>query len=62
LSGHGLPQLRARTKGDLFVKVQVDVPKKLSKEERRLIAELATKLGDDGISKDDGVFKRVFGS
>lgn len=62
LAGHGLPHLRGRSKGDLFVRVQVDVPKKMSKEERQLIQQLAAKLGDDGVSKDEGVFKRVFGA
>jgi len=62
VSGHGLPQLRARSRGDLFVRVQVAVPKKLSKEEKKLIEDLAAKLGEKDLGKDDGVFKRVFGS
>lgn len=31
ISGHGLPQLKSRSRGDLYVRVQVAVPKKLSK-------------------------------
>jgi molecular chaperone DnaJ len=62
LANHGLPHLRGRSKGDLFVRIQVDVPKKLSKEERKLILDLAARLGDNGVSKDEGVFKRVFGA
>jgi len=62
LAGHGLPHLRGRSKGDLFVRVQVDVPKKLTKEDRKLLLDLAEKLGDKGVSKDESVFKRVFGN
>jgi hypothetical protein len=40
----------------------VIVPKKLSKEEKKLIQDLAEKQGENGLSKDDGgVFRRVFG-
>ena len=62
LAGHGLPHLRGKSKGDLFVRVQVEIPKKMSKEERLLVQQLAAKIGDTGVSKDEGVFKRVFGT
>lgn len=62
VTGHGLPHLKARSRGDLYVRVQVVVPKKLGKEEKRLIQDLASKLGETNISKDEGVFRRVFGS
>ncbi|MCG3203516.1 MAG: Chaperone protein DnaJ [Elusimicrobia bacterium] len=62
VSEHGLPHLKSRSRGDLFVRVQVNIPKKLSKEEKKLVFELAEKMGEKNISKDDGVLKRVFGS
>ncbi|MBV9080449.1 MAG: molecular chaperone DnaJ, partial [Elusimicrobia bacterium] len=61
IAGHGLPQLRGRSKGDLFVKVQVEVPKKMSKEEKKLIQDLAEKMGQNNLGKEEGVFRRVFG-
>jgi len=57
----GLPQLKSRARGDLFVRVQVEVPKKLSKEEKRLIRELAQKIGENQIAKDGSVLRKVFG-
>lgn len=62
VAGRGLPQLKSRSRGDLFVHVQVNVPKKLSKEEKKLIQDLAVKMGENDLGKDEGVFKRVFGS
>jgi molecular chaperone DnaJ len=41
LSGYGLPQLRSRQRGDLYVHVNVYVPERLSTEERRLLEQLA---------------------
>jgi len=62
VEGHGLPHLNSRSVGNLYVRIQVNVPKKLTKEERKLVRELAEKFGEDRISKDDSVLKRVFGS
>ncbi|OVE77455.1 molecular chaperone DnaJ [bacterium F11] len=61
VSERGLPHLKARGRGDLYVNVQVEVPKKLKKEEKKLIQDLANKLGEKRISKDDNVFRKVFG-
>jgi DnaJ-class molecular chaperone len=33
--------MKDRKKGDLYVKIQVNLPKKLSDEQRKLIEELA---------------------
>ena len=41
LAGQGLPRSRGGGKGDLFVRIHVIMPKKLTDEQRRLIAELA---------------------
>ena len=39
LKGKGLPLLNSSRKGDHYVTVHVEIPKKLSREERRLIEE-----------------------
>jgi len=41
LSGHGLPHMKDGGKGDLYVVVQVDMPKKLSAKQKELVAQLA---------------------
>lgn len=58
----GLPMLKSRGRGDLYVQVQVDVPKKLSKEEKKIIQDLAARMGEARVSKDESVFRKVFGS
>jgi molecular chaperone DnaJ len=41
LKGKGMPRLYGRGRGDLIVRVQVSVPKKLSRRQRKIIEELA---------------------
>ncbi len=40
LKDKGMPHLYGRGKGDLIVKIQVEVPKKLSREQKKLIQQL----------------------
>jgi len=41
MSGHGLPHMKDHKKGDLYVKIQINLPKQLSDEQRKLIEKLA---------------------
>ncbi len=44
LRGHGMPDVAGRGRGDLFATVQINTPKKLSKEQRQLLEQLAKAL------------------
>jgi curved DNA-binding protein len=41
MSGHGLPDMKRKTKGDLYVKIQVKMPKKMTTEQKKLVKKLA---------------------
>jgi len=41
LSSHGLPYMKGKGKGDLYVLVNVNMPKNLTKKQKRLIEDLA---------------------
>ncbi len=41
LSGHGLPTMKSNNKGDLFVQIQINVPKELNGEQKKLVEQLA---------------------
>ena len=43
LKGHGLPAGKKGGRGDIYVKVAVDIPKKLTDEQKKLLKELAGK-------------------
>jgi len=51
LSGRGMPKLRERGKGDLLAVVHVEVPKKLTREQKTLLREYA-KLEEKNVSPE----------
>lgn len=60
LRGDGMPQLESKRRGDLRVHLKVVVPRRLSDEQRRLIAEVAA-AGGDGLEQEPqrGLFDRL---
>jgi molecular chaperone DnaJ len=47
LRGKGMPRFRGYGRGDLLVRVGVEVPKKLSSKQRALVEQLAKELGSE---------------
>jgi curved DNA-binding protein len=41
LAGHGLPKMKGHSRGDLYVTVAVDMPKKLTSEQKKIVQKLA---------------------
>jgi molecular chaperone DnaJ len=59
LKGRGVPALRGRGRGDLLVRVDVDVPGRLSPEEDELLRSLALMRGEEVAAADKGMFSRL---
>ncbi len=55
----GVPHLNSRARGDLYVHVDVQVPKKLTREQRRLFEELRQVLPADNLPHEKSVFEKV---
>jgi molecular chaperone DnaJ len=65
----GMPDVNGRGRGDLFATIQVQTPKKLTKDQRRLLEELAKALpkerfeprarGEEGDEHERNLFDRV---
>jgi molecular chaperone DnaJ len=55
----GVPHVNSRARGDLYVHVDVQVPKKLSREQRKLFEELRNVLPTDNIPHEKSVFEKV---
>ncbi|MEZ5284510.1 MAG: molecular chaperone DnaJ [Vicinamibacterales bacterium] len=70
VKGKGMPDVGGRGRGDILVTVQASVPKKLNKEQRKLLEQLAATLppqkfeprrGDEHPEEERGLFGKIFG-
>jgi molecular chaperone DnaJ len=61
LKGGGVPHLRGRGRGDLYVHIVVDTPTELTTKQEELLAQLAAERGEELAPADggDGVFSRI---
>jgi len=59
LKGLGVPHLNSRVRGDLYVHLDVQVPKKLNRDQRRLFEELMTVLPAENVPHEKSVFEKV---
>jgi molecular chaperone DnaJ len=55
LKGKGIPRIRGTGRGDLYVEIKVDIPKKLTEKQKNLLNQLAEEFGEN---KGDG--KKTF--
>ena len=59
LRGRGVPHLHGRGRGDVLVKVRVDIPTRLSRAEEELVRQLADERGEDVAPADAGLFSKI---
>jgi molecular chaperone DnaJ len=57
--GKGVPYLNEKGRGDLIVKVVVQIPKKLSKAQRDLISELAKSMSVENKPTSPGLLEKM---
>ena len=59
LRGRGMPHLRRGGTGDLRVVVHVVVPRRLTREQRKLVQKLADSLTAENLRSDESVFAKL---
>jgi molecular chaperone DnaJ len=59
LRGRGVPYLDSNARGDLYVHIDVKVPTKLTKDQRRLLEGLAETLPAENLPEGKGLFDKV---
>ena len=59
LKGKGIERLNGYGKGDQYVKVYVEVPKNLSKQQKDLLREFDSSLDDSSYQKRKGFFSKI---
>ena len=55
----GVPHVNSRARGDLFVHIDVQVPKRLTRDQRRLFEQLAEVLPTENAPHEKSVFEKV---
>jgi molecular chaperone DnaJ len=59
LKGQGMPVLRSRDVGDLYIQVVVETPQKLTKRQRELLMEFDQECSKENHPESSGFFSRV---
>ena len=59
IRGRGVPYLNERGKGDLIVKVVVQIPRKLNRAQRDLVAKLAESMAVDNKPTSPGLLEKM---
>ena len=58
LGGKGMPRLRRRGEGDLYVSIQIVTPEELNAEQREALEAFA-EAGGEEIEVEQGFFERI---
>ncbi len=59
LKGKGVPEVQGRGRGDLVVHLDVKIPAKLTREQRKLFEQLAESLPVNNDPQEKGLFEKV---
>ena len=59
LAGKGMPVLRSKQTGDMYVQVAVETPQNLTKRQRELLAEFEKLSSEETQPESAGFFSRV---
>lgn len=59
LRGKGIPVLNGKSRGDQFVRVNIEVPKNLTQKQKDLLASFAASLGENAHEERKGFFDKI---
>ena len=59
VKGKGLPEVQGRGRGDLVLEIQVQIPSKLTREQKKLFEQLAESLPVNNEPHEKGLFEKV---
>jgi molecular chaperone DnaJ len=59
LRGKGIQYLNGRGRGDMYVKCEVEIPKKLNKTQREALKKFESTLKDENYEQRKGFFKKL---
>ncbi len=60
LRGKGIADVNTKRRGDLIITVNVETPKNLTAEQKKLLSAFASSLGESNSGKKESFFKKIF--
>ncbi len=60
MKGKGIANVNTKRKGDLVITVNVETPKNLTAEQKKLLGAFAASLGENNTGKKNSFFKKIF--
>jgi molecular chaperone DnaJ len=60
LKGKGMPDLNGYGRGNQYVILRVEVPRKLTGEQKQALRQFAAAMGEEAPDDDKGLFSRLF--
>ncbi len=60
LRGKGIPRVNSKSRGDLYLTINVEVPKNLNSEQKDILRKFGESCGDKQYAKRTSFFKRLF--
>lgn len=59
LRGKGFPEVGASSRGDQYVRVKVEIPRKLSREQKKLLEKMAPDIDADAVKAQEQIFRKI---
>ena len=59
LKGKGIPKLRSNVRGDQYVKVTVEIPKKLNDKQKELVRQFAKECGEEVHERQQSLSNKI---
>jgi molecular chaperone DnaJ len=60
MKGKGIADINSKRKGDLVITVNVETPKNLTDEQKKLLKAFSASLGESNTGKKSNFFKKIF--
>ena len=60
IKGKGVANINTKRKGDLIITVNVETPKNLTAEQKKLLQAFSSSLGENNTGKKNNFFKKIF--
>jgi molecular chaperone DnaJ len=59
LRGKGFPEIGSSSRGDMYVRVKVEIPRKLNREQKKIFEKMAPQMDADSVKSQEQIFRKI---